>query len=157
MLPWIEWAYCGCGDPTTSAIPPSKQALVLDPAQSPQGTNVAVRTLDALARPYPLAVAGTPRAFGFNARKGTFHLSYSTVRAGARKRFRAGSCSAMVLPGVQYPHGYAVRAKGARVISRRGSGVLELASRRGAKRVSVKVTPTKHGRTRAPKLTSVCR
>jgi endoglycosylceramidase len=155
-LPWIEWAYCGCSDPTTAAIPASKQALVLDPAQSPQGQNVVKRTLKALARPYPLSVAGTPAGFGFNARKRVFHLSYSTVRAGARKRFRAGSCSAVILPAVQYPHGYTVRVRGARVISRRGSGTLELASRARAKKVTVTVRPAKRGRTSAPKLTSIC-
>jgi endoglycosylceramidase len=156
-MPWIEWAYCGCSDPTTSAIPADSEALVLDPEQSPQGANVVHATLGALVRPYPLVVAGTPARFGFDPKKRVFNLSYSTARAGGRSRFRAGACTQVFVPALQYPHGYSARVSGARVISRRGSGTLELASRRGAKKVRVKLTAAKHGHTAAPKLTAGCR
>lgn len=156
LMPWIEWAYCGCDDPT-GAIPPSNEAVVLDPAGPPTGANVKGSVLRALARPYPQAVAGTPKAFSFNGRRRTFELRYSTRKAGGHRSFKPGSCTEVFVPALQYPHGYRARVRGARVISRRGSGVLELASRRGAKTVAVTVTAAKHGHTGAPKVTSACR
>jgi hypothetical protein len=45
-----------------------------------------------------------------------------------------------VLPRAAYPHGYRADVHGARVVSRAGAGVLELAARRGAAAVSLRVT-----------------
>ena len=156
LMPWVEWAYCGCDDPT-GAIPTSKEAVVLDPKQAPRGANVKGSTLRALERPYPQAVAGTPEAFRFNGARKVFTLRYSTRRAGGHRGFRPGSCTEVFVPSLVYAHGYRARVRGARVISARGSGLLELASRRGAKKVTLTVTATKHGHTGAPKLTSACR
>ena len=33
-IPWLEWAYCACGDPTGSG---DAEALVYDPAKPPVG------------------------------------------------------------------------------------------------------------------------
>jgi endoglycosylceramidase len=148
QMSWIEWAYCGCGDPTTSASPPTTQALVIDPSKPPRGSNVQAPTLGALARPYPQVVAGTPQSFGFT--KGRFTLRYSTRRPSGRGSFKPGSCTAVFIPALHYPHGYRARVRGARVVSKSGAGLLELASRRGAKTVSLTVTPRKHGRSAAP-------
>jgi endoglycosylceramidase len=62
MVPWIEWAYCGCSDPTTTG-PGTKQAIVVDPAKPPTGSNVVLGTLRALVEPYPQLIAGTPRGW----------------------------------------------------------------------------------------------
>jgi len=148
QMPWIEWAYCGCGDPTTSAQPPTAQAVVADPSKPPTGSNVESATLAALARPFPRAVAGTPRRFGFA--RGTFTISYSTRRPDGHGRFKPGSCTTVFVPALHYPHGYRARVRGARVISKPGSGLLELASRRGAKTVRLTVTPRKRGRNASP-------
>jgi hypothetical protein len=43
------------------------------------------------------------------------------------------------------------------VISRRGAGLLELASKRGAKTVRVSLRPAKKGHTSAPRVTKSCR
>jgi endoglycosylceramidase len=112
-------------------------------------------TLRALARPDPQAIAGTPQRFGFG--RGRFTLSYSTRRASRHGSFKPGSCTAVFVPALQYPHGYRARVRGARVISKPGSGLLELASRRGARNVSVTVVPAAHAHTGAPKLTRSCR
>jgi endoglycosylceramidase len=148
QMPWVEWAYCGCGDPTTSAQPPTAQAVVVDPSKPPSGSNVESGTLAALARPFPRAVAGTPQRFGFTG--GVFTLKYSTRRPRGHHRFKPGSCTTVFVPAMHYPHGYRARVRGARVISKPGSGLLELASRRGAKTVRLTVTPRKRGRSASP-------
>jgi endoglycosylceramidase len=156
LMPWIEWAYCACGDPTTSANPPSEEAVVVDPKRAPRGSNVVAPTLRALERPYPQVVAGTPRQFGFDPGSGVFKLRYSTVRPSRHGRFRAGSCTQVFVPALQYPHGYRARVRGARVVSRRGAGLLELRSRARARTVRLTVTPRKHGHTGRPRVTGGC-
>jgi endoglycosylceramidase len=141
-MPWIEWAYCGCSDPT-GVIPPSREAVVLDPHRAPRGSNLVMPTLRALVRPYPQAVAGTPRSFRFNPASLRFTLSYSTRRASGRGRFAAGSRTIVFVPGLLYPRGYGVRVRGARVISRRDAERLRLASLPGARSVSLTLTPAR--------------
>jgi len=94
---WIEWAYCGCNDPTGS-IPPSSEAVVLDPRRPPRGNNLVMPTLRALERPYPQALAGTPQKFRFDSSTLRFTLSYSTRRASGHGRFTAGSRTAIFVP-----------------------------------------------------------
>ena len=156
LMPWIEWAYCGCQDPTGS-IPPSVEALVLDPSRAPIGANLKAAKLRVLARPHPLAVAGTPLALNFDSARRSVSFSWSTSRPTGKGSFRAGSCTAVVLPPVIYPRGYRVSVSGARVASKRSAGLLELDSLPGAKRISLRVTPTAHGRTSAPGSASGCR
>ncbi|HUO70388.1 MAG TPA: hypothetical protein VMU39_06395, partial [Solirubrobacteraceae bacterium] len=47
MVPWLEWAYCGCEDPTTTG-PGTKQAILIDPSKPPRGSNLVRATLGAL-------------------------------------------------------------------------------------------------------------
>jgi endoglycosylceramidase len=141
MVPWLEWAYCGCEDPTGSS-PPSVEALVLDPHQPPTGSNVKSAKLRVLARPYPQAIAGTPQSYSFDPSNGSFDLTYSTARADGSGRFPAGSTTEVRLPPVQYPHGYSVTVSGARVTSGCGADVLTLASLAGSQSVSVRVKPS---------------
>jgi endoglycosylceramidase len=137
---WIEWAYCGCSDPTGS-IPPSSEAVVLDPRKPPRGGNLVMPTLRALARPYPQAVAGTPRKFRFDSSSARFTFTYSTRRASGRGRFAAGSRTVVFVPRLRYPRGYRVRVRGARVISRRDER-LRLASLPGARSIGLTLTPS---------------
>jgi endoglycosylceramidase len=155
-LPWIEWAYCGCNDPTTSANPPSKQALVVDPSQPPTGSNIMSSTLHSLARPYPWAVAGTPRLWHFSLGNRHFRLRYRPTRASGKGVFRKGSCTQVFIPRVQYPHGYRTRVHGGHVISAPGAGVLEVMSTT-VKDITIDVRPRKKGFTRPPVVTPRCR
>jgi endoglycosylceramidase len=148
QLPWIEWAYCGCGDPT-GTVPPSTEALVFDPAKPGTGANVNVAKLKVLAEPYPRLVAGTPRSYAFEPGTRLFQLRYSTTGPGGR-RFGPGSCTAVVVPPVQYPAGYRVTVNGGRVISRPDAGVLEIESTGRARVVTVIVRPGTSGRTADP-------
>jgi endoglycosylceramidase len=147
QLPWIEWSYCGCDDPTGS-IPPRAEALVYDPARPGTGDNVDLAKLKVLAEPYPRVVSGTPRAYTFDQATEAFRLSYSTTAPDGH-RFGAGACTAVVVPSVQYPRGYRVTVDGGRVLSTPGAGVVEVGSTGSSGTVTVTVTPSAHGRTAA--------
>src|SRR5919197_3131423 len=154
LMPWIEWAYCGCGDPTGS-IPRDIEALVLDPSKAPTGKNVKTAKLKALARPHPGAIAGTPVKLTFSSRR-RLGVTWTTSRADGHGRFAAGSCTSLFLPPTIYPRGYRVSVSGARVASAKSAGLLELDSLAGAKRISLRVTPTSRGHTCSPGSASGC-
>jgi endoglycosylceramidase len=139
MVSWLEWAYCGCHDPT-GANPPAVQALVYDPARPPTGANLDQAKLQVLARAYPRAVAGTPRHWSFAASTGRFELTYTTRRPGGGE-LDPNLRTEIVLPGLQYPRGYRVSVSGGRVASSAGAPVCEVVALPAAAEVSVRVTP----------------
>jgi endoglycosylceramidase len=134
MLGWTEWAYTGNDKTSTS---PDGQALVLDPAKPPRGSNVETAKLKALAEVYPKVIAGTPTGYSFSG--GVFHLTYSTARVSGHGRFGVGSVTVIAVPHIQYPHGYRVTVSGARVVSAAGAPTLRLRSRHGAHTIKVTV------------------
>jgi endoglycosylceramidase len=139
LVSWLEWAYCGCHDPT-GANPPAVQALVYDPARPPTGPNLDQAKLRALARAYPRAVAGTPRRWSFAESTGRFELAYTTRRAGGGA-LDPNLPTEIVLPPLHYPGGYHVTAGGGRVVSAGGAPVCEVVAEPDAAEVSVRVTP----------------
>ena len=146
-ISWIEWAYCGCDDPT-GTVPASIEALVTDQSEPATGSNVDAAKLAVLAEPYPRATSGTPLAYSFDEATRTMTYRYS-VTSPAKKRFGAGSCTAIVVPAVQYPDGYAVEVHGARVTSRPAAGVLTLDQLRSSS-VTVEIRPAQGGQTSLP-------
>jgi endoglycosylceramidase len=140
MVPWLEWAYCGCQDPTTSG-PGNKQAIVIDPAKAPSGANLESATLRALVEPYPQVVAGTPRSWRFTRSTRTLTLHYSTARAGGSRRFKAGSLTEIAAPALVYRGHYAARVIGGVPVSKPGAATLQIASCPGARSVSVRLAP----------------
>jgi endoglycosylceramidase len=145
MVGWLEWAYCGCGDPTTTG-PGAQEAIVIDPTKPPRGANLVTGTLRALVEPYPQVVAGTPQAWAFDPATRTFTLRYLTARARGRGSFRRGARSSVATPTLVYPRGYAVRVTGAAIVSKRRAGTLVVAACRGARTVTVTVTPGRRRR-----------
>ncbi len=139
MVSWLEWAYCGCDDPTGS-IPPAIEGLVRDPSKPPRGRNVKHWKLKLLDRPYPQAVAGTPTDFGFDPGSGVFHLDYRAKGPDGGHLSRRLN-TRVYLPRSQYPNGYRAAVRGARSVSGRGSRYLLLRRDRGARRVHVTVRP----------------
>jgi endoglycosylceramidase len=140
MVPWLEWQYCGCSDPTTSG-PGNKQAIVIDPSKRPSGSNLVLPTLRALVEPYPQLIAGTPTAWSFTRASRTFRLRFSTLRAGKRSRFPAGAISEIATPALVYGGRYTVTVSGAAPVSKSGAATLRIALCRGAKAVTMTVAP----------------
>jgi endoglycosylceramidase len=137
MTSWQYWHYCGCDDPTTAG--PGVQALVFDPAKRPHGKNVNRAKLKVLERPYPRAVAGTPRRFGFDPETKRFELEYST-KAPDGGRLARDLLTEVYVPRIQYRDGYRAKAEGAEVVSEPDAKVLKL-RREGASDVTVTVKP----------------
>ena len=52
QISWIEWAYCGCGDPT-GTIPPSIEGLVSNPRLAGTGSNVDAAKFGGSCRALP--------------------------------------------------------------------------------------------------------
>jgi endoglycosylceramidase len=97
--------------------------------------------LRALVVPHPLAVAGTPTAYGFDREGRRFHATWTIRRAGGSGRFAPGSRSRVAVPRLVYPRGYAVRVTGGRVVSAPGARTLVVAQADGARRVRLVVAP----------------
>jgi endoglycosylceramidase len=140
MVGWQEWQYCGCSDPTTQAGPGSTEALVIDPEKPPSGDNVKQQKLAVLSRPYPQAVAGTPKSYSYDTSANRFSLDYSTARAGGGG-FTPGAQTEVFVPPVHYPSGYDVDVQGAAIASAPGARLLRVAACPGAATVSVAVSP----------------
>jgi endoglycosylceramidase len=136
MVSWTHWAYWN-QDPSAAR---SVEGLIVDIHKPPTGSNVKSAKLKLTARPYPELVSGTPRSFKFARGSRGFSLRYSTRRPGSRKRFKAGSLTRVVLPGLQYPRGYRALVRGARVVSRPRARVLQLKACPGAKNVKLRVS-----------------
>jgi len=129
MIPWMFWSYTRFVD----ALAPDGTLRPATPA------NVDAAMAATLARPYPELVAGTPQGWSFDPSAKAFSASWSTRRAGGAGRFPAGARTVIVVPAVQYPHGYTARVAGGRVVSRPGAGLLVIAQDAGASQVSVAV------------------
>ena len=131
MVPWMFWSYTRFVD----ALAPDGK---LQPAT---GSNVQAPMVATLARPYPELVAGTPQGWSFDSSTKAFSATWTTRRAAGGGAFPAGARTEVVVPAVQYPHGYTARATGATIVSKPGAGVLEVAQRPGASQVSVSIVP----------------
>ena len=141
MMSWQEWHYCGCDDPTTTGSG-DKQAIVLDPAKPPTGDNLKTSTLDAITRPYPQAVAGTPNNWKFDPATKAFSLSFNTQRAGGSTSFAPGAETEIAVPRRQYPDGYAADVRGGDIRSAPGAPVLRVVACSAAEGVEVTVKPS---------------
>jgi endoglycosylceramidase len=152
MVPWVEWAYCGCHDPTTSG-PGDKQAIVRDPSKPPTGSNLVTGTLGALVEPYPQVIAGTPTGWSFDPAAKRFSLAFTTSRAGTTRRFGSWSLSQIATPARVYGGRYGVSATHAAIVSKPGASVLQIEACPGARSISVTVSPSgrNHGSCRLPR------
>jgi endoglycosylceramidase len=137
MVPWMEWSFCPCDDPTGATSDP----LVLDPSKPPTGSNLGQVALHTLVEPYPQVIAGTPKSWGFTRATGMFTFSYVTAKAGGGS-FPAGSVTEVAAPSVVYGSGYAANVTGGKIVSAPNADVLQVASCPGASTVQVSIAPT---------------
>ncbi len=136
MVPWLEWAYCLCEDPTGSLT----EGLVQEASKPPAGENLNSGTLGDLLEPYPQLIAGTPVAWHFDRRTRVFWLTYTPKRA-STGRFREGATTEIATPAAVYPGGYQVSVSGASVTSSAGAPELVLAQHGKPEAISVTVSP----------------
>jgi endoglycosylceramidase len=131
MIPWMFWSYQELvGITSTGAYP-------TPPSSAPVAGKV-----DALARPYPQLLSGTPQGWSYTPASHVFTASYSTTRADGRGSFGSNAISQFEIPKAAYPHGYDVVVTGGAVVSGDADALLLIAADSGAKTVTVKVTPT---------------
>jgi endoglycosylceramidase len=152
---WLMWAYCGCNNPTYP-FPVSVHVddLVIDATKPPGGNNVEQAKLEALVRPHPTLVSGTPERFRFDRRTKEFDFRYRTDRVDGRGAFGDGACSEVFVPRLQYPDGYKAEVHGAEVVSDEGSATLALEAH--APTVTVRIIPTSSGSTEEPRRDGGC-
>jgi endoglycosylceramidase len=143
MVPWLEWSYCPCHDPTGAA---DKNAVIHDPANAPTDGNRNLPALRILVEAYPQLISGTPQSWAFDASTRTLRFRYTTARASGRGRFAAGSVTDIAAPRFVYGGRYAVSVTGGVILSRRDAGVLEIGACARARTITVTVTP--RGRSR---------
>jgi endoglycosylceramidase len=137
MVPWLEWSYCPCRDPTGATPDP----IVFDPAKPPRGANLGSLALSTLVEPYPELIAGTPRSWSFDRAARIFRLRYATARADGLGSFAAGSVTEVAAPALVYGGRYSVTVVGGAVVSGHGATVLKISACRGARTVTVTVHP----------------
>jgi endoglycosylceramidase len=136
MVSWQYWAYFN-RDPCCER---PEEGLVHDLSRPPATPNVKEEKLDVLARPYPRAIAGTPRRFGFDRNSGAFELAYSTRPPDATSE-AGGLETEVLLPERHYKNGFVVGASGAEVVSRPNERILRLVARPEESLVAVRVEP----------------
>jgi endoglycosylceramidase len=127
LVPWLFWSYGGqvIGDRNQPAGP--------DNLESPEA-------FDALVRPYPIAITGTPTMIAFDPTSKLFDLAYDTVGPGD-VLYASELVTVVSVPARHYAGGYSVTADGATVVSAPCAPRLLLRNRVGASTVSVHLAP----------------
>jgi hypothetical protein len=138
MVGWNYWTYsnvfAGNDFPSTSLI----QDLDLPPTPD----NIKQPAMDALARPYPQVVAGTPTGWSWDDATKVFELSYSTTLP-AGQPAPAGAETEVFVPLRHFPDGYRATATGGEVLTAPSDRLLRVRACAGATRVVVTVgTPS---------------
>jgi endoglycosylceramidase len=139
MTSWQNWTYYNAQSRGRPVIPRTK-SIVIDPLLPPTPDNVNQNKLNALARPYPRLIAGTPESFGFDYGTDTFELSYSTSSPGPDPLPR-GMKTEVFVPSRHYPNGYEVHAEGAKVVGSSDPAIVRLLAKQGVERVTVRIVP----------------
>ncbi len=140
LIPWIYWPFMGCSIGCSA----SATGVIGTLASPPSGANLDSPVASALVQPHPLAVAGTPRSFTYEASSHVMHFSWSRARAGGGQ-FGPGAVTSIQVPLLDEPNGYSVHVSGAKVTSKPCARMLTLVTTgRSAHRASVTIAPSNH-------------
>lgn len=142
MMPAIYWAYWDRTPYVFSGFGHAAEFGIVRDLKAPLVPgNVSVPRLDALVRPYPRAIAGTPIEWSYDPESRTFALTYGTAPATPGGVPAAGVESEIFIPRRHYPAGYRVSVSGAQVVSGPHDQLLRLVNRRRIGVVTVQVVP----------------
>jgi endoglycosylceramidase len=127
LMPWIWWAY--------------NENIAGDMSLPVGETPINEPVVDALVRPHPRAVAGTPLFHEYDQATRALQFVYTTARADGGS-WPSGTASEFQVASRTYPEGYDVHVIGGRVTSASDAEVLTIEADAGAEVVTVAVVPT---------------
>jgi cellulase (glycosyl hydrolase family 5)/glycosyl hydrolase family 5 len=136
MMGWQYWAWWN-RDPCCDR---SYEGIIDDPANPATPAHLDQPKLDALVRPFPRAVAGTPTSWSWDRAARRFTLAYATKTVDGA--LAPGAVTEVWIPHRHFPNGYdVVDLHGAQVTSANDAEQLELVALPGATSVSFAVVP----------------
>jgi endoglycosylceramidase len=114
--------------------------VVNDLARAPAGANLDTPVVDALVRPHPVAVAGTPTALNYDVATSTLTFAYATHKPDGGS-YSCRAVTSLQVPTRSYPTGYHVVVTGGVVTSAAGSPHLTVVADPRSSSVSIVVGP----------------
>jgi endoglycosylceramidase len=126
LVPWLFWAY--------------DENLIAHRDQPMSDANAVASTADALVRPHPFAVAGTPLSHSYDLASRELRFTYATSAPDGRRYPPRTETIFRVAPR-SYPGGYAVRVSGGTVTSADNAAALVVVADAQSDTVSVTVSP----------------
>lgn len=146
LMPAIYWTYwnrtpyaiSGAGVAGGNG---ANQGIVLSLKAPLVPGNVSEAKLNALVRPYPRAIAGTPIFWSYDPGSRSFGFLYSTQAAQPGRTLAPAAQTEIFVPRRHYPAGYRVMVTGATILSGPGAPLLRLVNHRNAGLVTVHIVP----------------
>jgi endoglycosylceramidase len=136
MTGWQYWAWWNL-DPCCNR---DYEGMIDHPSNPPTPEHLDEPKLDALVRPYPRAVAGTPTGWSWDRASRRFALAYSTSPVDVA--LAPGAVTEVWVPARHFPAGYdVVDLRGAQVTSAPDAERLEVVASPSATAVSFAVVP----------------
>ncbi len=126
LIPWIWWSY--------------DEEIVPDLTAPPGGANLRTATADALVRPHPVLVAGTPSGLAYDEAAHVMSFTYSTTDPAGR-RLGADATTVVEVPDRPYPDGWHAVVEGGTITSAPGVSPLTVVASAGASTVTVVISP----------------
>lgn len=119
--------------------------VVLDGTLPLTPDNIRQNIVNAITRPYPRVIAGTPLSYGYsganaNNQNGTFTFTYSKQNITGCGSVSPQLLTEIFIPKRNYPNGYEVKVVGAHIVSNKNN-ILLLRRQCDAPKVTVVITP----------------